>query len=65
MKKYKCLCNNCDRKLEKNYLFCSLECAAYAGYFTAKYQKNHIIYLFRKIRSLIYYKWHMLLRFFL
>lgn len=32
----KCLGPNCERKIEKDYLFCSIECACYAGVFDVK-----------------------------
>ena len=35
-KKYKCESNDCNRTVEYPYLFCSFECACYAGFFNVK-----------------------------
>lgn len=50
---YKCLAKNCEIKLETKYLFCGIECACYAGFYTwhknsflrwLQIARNHIIY---------------------
>lgn len=62
MTKYKCLAKNCNGKLEKKYLFCSIECACYGGFNSGCQVKGKARELFRKIRRTIIYKIHMLIR---
>jgi hypothetical protein len=63
MKKfYKCLAKDCDRQLEKKYLFCSIECACYSGFSSGCRMPHPIIEFFRNIRRRIIYRFHMLLR---
>lgn len=55
---YKCLAENCVIKLEKQYLFCGIECACYSGWIKThrgiyKYSLIRTIY---KIRNYIIHK---------
>lgn len=62
MKRYKCLAKHCDRYIEKQYLFCSLECACYGGFNSGCQVKGKLREAFRKIRRAIIYRIHMIIR---
>lgn len=64
MKTYKCLAPNCKRKVEKKYLYCSLECGCYGGFVSGYPRKSKLQEAFRKVRRYIIYKIHMLMRIF-
>jgi len=62
MKKfYKCLTQGCDRKLEKQYLYCSIECACYDRFIMVR-RGTLIQRIILKIYQKIVYKCYMFLR---
>jgi hypothetical protein len=65
MKKYKCLNEHCEYKLEKQYLYCGLECAIYDGYVKATTEKYMFWLIYHKIRRWFIYIIHMVWRLFI
>ncbi len=37
----KCECDDCERTIEDNYKFCSVECACYAGKFSVRLKDDY------------------------
>lgn len=58
---YKCLAKGCEIKLEKHYLFCSIECACYNKYMSARYDGG-IKQIFRLIIQKIIFTYYLITR---